>query len=284
MFAKSIVIAVVGCAVVLGSAASASAQVGEPQGAFAISVYQGGNLIASDTVTIGPGGQLQDLKASFQDGDPEDYVQIGTLPGGTPIILKVTSDGGPDESFRCLHWYIDAPIGTVGDEIYYPGAESLFDPLGGEIEVTVSGLAFANGALTTPLIIGTDTFLTSFMRDYEGHFYESVMANGYDEYGHGIYDIQVPATACLDADPGLYNFEVLAQGGAASWRWSGIANPGLTTTVHDGFSSGVTPVSPGYVFELGLSVGFSAIPEPATLALLAPIGLAMVRPRRRPTR
>lgn len=284
MFARSIVMIVVGCAAVLGSVASVNAQVGEPQGAFAISVYQGGSLIASDTVTIGLGGQLDDLKASFQDGDPESYKQIGTLPGGTPIILKVTSDGGPDESFRCLHWYIDAPIGTVGDEIYYPGAESLFDPLGGDIEVVVSGLTFANGALTTPLIIGSDTFLTSFMRDHEGHFYESVMANAYDEHGHTIYDIQVPATAYLDGDTGLYNFEVLADGAAASWRWSSIANPGLTTTIHDGTNGGLTPSIPGYVFELGLSVGFSAIPEPATMALLAPVALGLIRSRRRRAR
>ncbi len=281
MFRRFLTLALFGALCSAGLTQNVQAQIGEPMGVFEITVKQGASTIAHDTVTIGLGGNLTDLKATFQDGDPEDFVQIGTLgtPGNeTPIILKVTSDGGPDESFRVLHWYIDAPIST--SDIYAPGPNSLFDPLGGSIEVTITGLSFDNGALVEPLLIGNDTYLTSFMRDYQGHFYESSMANLYDEYGHTLYDIQVPGAAYLDGDAGLYDFQVLGTGGSASWTWSGIENPGLTTNVNDGFGNSISPLDPGYVFELGLSVGFAVVPEPATIAFLLP-GMLMMGIRRR---
>lgn len=274
-------LAIIGCLCSAGITQIAQAQIGEPMGVFQITIKQGATTIAQDMVTIGAGGNLVDLKASFQDGDPEDFVQIGTLGtqgNETPIILKVTSDGGPNESYRVLHWYIDAPISMT--DIYSPGPNSLFDPLGGSIEVTITGLSFDNGALTEPLLIDNDTYLTSFMRDYQGHYYESSMANLYDEYGHTLYDIQVPGAAYLDGNAGLYDFQVLGTGAASSWTWTAIENPGLGTSVNDGLGNTISPLDPGYVFELGLSVGFFAVPEPATIAFLVP-GLLMMGMRRR---
>ena len=280
MLRHFITLAVVGCLCTAGMTQIAQAQIGEPMGSFEITVKQGGNTIAQKMVTIGLGGDLTDLKASFQDGDPESAVQIGTVGAQgseTPIILKVTSDGSASESFRVLHFYLDAPLSM--SDIYAASPNSLFDPLGGSIDVSITGLSFA-GAEVAPILIDNDTYLTSFLRDSDGHFYESSMANLYDEYGHTLYDIQVPASAYLDGNVGLYNFEALASGSAASWTWAGIENPGAGTKVNDGLGNTIDPTIPGHVFELGLSVGFMAIPEPTTIAFLIP-GLIMMGVRRR---
>jgi hypothetical protein len=278
MFRNAMTFAVVGCLLAVGVTDVALAQVGEPQGSFMITVKQGGNIVVQDTVTIGVGQDLEDLKTIAQDGDAEDFTQIGTVGAGSPVILKVTSDGGPDESFRVLHWYIDVPVSL--SDIYSPGPTSLFSPTGGNIDVTISSLEFDNGVLADPLLVGNDTYLTSFMRDYQGHFYESTLANPYNYSGYGVNDIQVPGQAYLDGDASLYTFASTA-GTSSSWTWGNIENPGLGTTVHDGSNSGVSPLSPGYVFELGLSVAFVQVPEPATLSLLAPLALMVVRRRRR---
>jgi hypothetical protein len=279
MFRYVVASVVVGCLVVNGAVSSAMAQVGEPQGAFNITVKQGATVIANHNVTIGPGGDLQDLKATFQDGDPEDFTQIGTIgPGHTPIILKVTSDGGALESMRILHWYVDVPVSLAN--IYAPGPTSLFTTFGGNIDVTITSLEFSNGVVATPQLVDNNTYLTSFMRDYQGHFYESVQANPYNLFGHGIYDIQVPGMRYLDSNTGLYVFSG-TPGASCSWTWGNIVNPGTTTTVHNGTNGGQTPLIPGYVFELGTSVAFTAVPEPAVVALLAPLGLILARRRRR---
>jgi len=272
---------VVGCLATVSATSVANAQVGEPTGSFEITVRQGGSIIAQDTVTIGVGGDLEDLKATFQDGDPEDFTQIGTIGAGAdPIILKVTSDGGPSESFRILHWYIDVPVSLT--DIYSPGPTSLFDPTGGDIDVTITGLGFDGGTLASPLLVGNDTYLTSYMRDWQGHFYESPSANPYNYSGYGVNDIQVPGSAYLDGDLSEYRFDVSGSGASSSWTWGNIVNPGLATNVHNGFGS-VTPLDPGYVFELGLSVAFVAVPEPSTLAMLVP-GLILLARKRRATR
>jgi hypothetical protein len=279
MFRNVTTFALVGCVFAVSAADVAFAQVGEPQGSFLITVRQGGGIVAQDTVTIGPGMELDDLKATFQDGDPEDFTQIGTIgPGNDPIILKVTSDGGPSEPFRILHWYIDVPV-SLGD-IYTPGPTSLFSPVGGDIDVTVSSLEFANGVLAQPLLVDNDTYLTSFMRDWQGHFYESTHTNAYNYSGFGVRDIQVPGEFYLDGTVPMYSFAATA-GTSSSWVWDNIENPGLATTVHNGFNTGVNPLIPGYVFELGLSVAFVEVPEPATLTMLAPFILMAARRRRK---
>ncbi len=279
MYLNSRLVALVGCVALLAGAGVASADpVGELTGSFDIIVTQGGNLIAQDTVTFGNGpNQLSDIKTN--DGTPESFTQIGTIgTGATPIILKVVSDGGPAEDFRVTHWYIDVPIST--SNIWAPGPTSLFDPNGGSVDVTIAGLNFDNSALVTPLVIDNNTYLTSYVRDVQGHFYESVGANAYDTYGNGIYDIQVPGEQYLDGAAGAYDLDVLSTGTAVSWTWKNILNPGAGATVHDGTNGGLTPLDPGYVFELGMSMAFVAVPEPATLTLLVP-GLLMVLRRRR---
>ncbi len=281
MLRNIITVAIVGCLVVVGGTSVANAQVGNPTGSFDITVRQGGSIIAQDTVTIGVGGDLEDLQATFQDGDPEDFTQIGTVGSGaseTPIILKVTSDG--DSSFRVLHWYIDVPASLT--DIYSPGATSLFDPMGGDIDVSITGLEFDGGTLASPLLVGNDTYLTSFMRDWQGHYYESTSTNPFNYSGYGVDDIQVPGMTYLDGDLSEYRFDVSSTGASSSWTWGNLVNPGLSTKVHNGYGS-TTPLDPGYVFELGLSVAFVAVPEPATLTMLIP-GLILLARKRRATR
>lgn len=249
----------------LSVSGAAQAQLGDLSGTFEITVRQGGNVIAFDTVTIGPAGDLFDLKAVFQDGNPEDFTQIGTIgPAGAPIILKVTTDGDP--GFRVSHWYIDVPVSLA--DIYSPGPTSLFDPLGGSIDVTIHGLSFDNGAEGIPFIVDNNTFAVSFMRDVQGMFYELPGSSPYNAFGFGVNDIQVRGETYRDADLTLYTFEVLHTGTSVSWRWSDISPATLLATVHDGTSSGVTPLEPGYVFELGLGMAFVPVPEPGTLLLV----------------
>lgn len=266
------------CGVVAAAFASvANAQVGEPQGTFTITVRQGGGVIASDTFTVGPGGDLSDLKASFQDGDPESFTQIGTIgPGANPIILKMTSDDDP--GFRITHWYVDVPVSTA--DIYSPGPTSLFNPLGGVIDVTISGMAFDNGAAVIPFVVDNNSFFTSFMRDWEGHFYQSPLSNAYNSYGNGVIDVQVPGQYYRDAGM-AYDFVVNSDGTTSSWTWNNILNPGLSTDVVNQFGAVIDPNMPGYVFELGMAVAFVQVPEPGTLAMMLPAALFAIRRSRR---
>lgn len=262
--------------VALTLAATANAQVGEPQGSFTITIKQGGSTIANSSFTVGPAGDLSDLKASFQDGDPESFTQIGTVGAGSPIILKMTSDDDPN--FRITHWYVDVPVSTA--DIYSPGPTSLFNPLGGAIDVTISGMAFDNGASVLPFIVDNNSFYTSFMRDWEGHFYKSPSTNAYNTYGNGVVDVQVPGQFYHDGAL-AYDFLVNASGPLSSWTWSNIINPGMATQVVNQFGATLDPSMPGYVFELGLAVAFVQVPEPGTLAMLLPAALLAIRRRRR---
>jgi hypothetical protein len=259
--------------------AQAGSILGDPVSLF-FSLKQGGTTIANVPVTFGPGGMLPDIRDISQDGTPESFVTIGTLPlglgYGVPIILKVVAEDDP--VFKLLHFYIDVPIATY--QINTPGPFSLFNTAdGAPIEVSITNATFAGGAFVIPQLFNTNSFFTSFMRDKAGHFYESPQTNGFNSYGHGVNDIQVPATAYLDGNPGQYNFAALP-GPVSSWTWSNIPNPGPAgTTVHNGIAGGQPSNGNGYVFELGLSVAFTPIPEPTSLALLLPI--IFIRRRRR---
>ncbi len=262
------------CLVTAASTQSASGYTGEPT-VFDITISHGTTVIAQDTVTIGPGQDLEDIKIS--DGDAEDFTQIGTLSGGSPIILKVVTDDDP--FFRVLHMFINAPLDMQNPHL--AGPQSLFDPdLADLIDVTISNMAFGGTTDATPLLLPEDSFFVSFMRDQGGRFYELPGANAYDSFGHTIYDIQVPGTKYLDADAAQYAF-ASSPGATVDWTWGAMPNPGHGTTVHDGTYSGQPSLGDGYVFELGMAVAFLGVPEPSTLSLLLG-GVLLISRRRRP--
>jgi hypothetical protein len=268
----------VAAAAVLAATASTQAQVGEPA-SFDIAVKQGAQLIATKHVNVAT--ELPDLRTD--DGTPESFVKLITQTASglpTPIILKVVSEPSQDPAlYRLLHFYIDVPLSMT--DIDHPGAVSLFDPNSNDqIDVSVANMIFNNGVNAQPRLENNPFFYTSFMRDYQGHFYQSTMTHPYDWNHNGIIDIQVPATAYLDGDTSKYTFNSNS-GVASSWTWGNIVNPGQNTNVHTGFQGDVTPVQKGYVFELGLAVGFVAIPEPATASLLLLGTLVLCRPSRR---
>jgi MYXO-CTERM domain-containing protein len=247
--------------------------VGEPTG-FRVTVRHGGVIIAEKYVTVGAGGDLQDIKIS--DGDPEDFVQIGTLGGTNPMILKLVTEDDP--TFRLLHMYIDAPVSLAN--IHAPGPLSLFDPSNGSpIDVSITEMTFSGGAAVIPQLVNNNSFFTCFTRDRAGHFYEMPQANLFDSYGHGVIDIQVPGEAFLDGNAAQYAFSA-TPGSVSSWSWSRIPNPGPGTTIHNGLASGQPSTGGGYVFELGLAVAFTVVPEPGT-AVLALAAAVLAAPRRR---
>ena len=277
MFRRITIVSAIACLAVLSAANMASAQVGQPIGTFNITVMQGNHVIANHNVSIGAGGDLSDLQPVWVDGTPESFTQIGTIgPVGSPIILKVTSEGGPTEDWRLLHWYIDVPISV--NDINTPGPFSLLNPFDGKVSVSISGFQFSNGADATPQLVDNDTYLASFMRDFQGHFYELPQSNAYNAHGNGIYDIQVPGMRYLDGDTNAYTFAATS-GTTCSWEWNDILPATIFTKVHNGTDGGQTPLIPGYVFELGTSVAFTGVPEPASLALLLPLLLVLRRSR-----
>lgn len=247
--------------------------VGEPLG-FTINIQHGATNVANKAVTIGPGMDLPDIKIS--DGTPESFTQIGTLPGGSPIILKVVTED--DALYRILHAYILAPVSLAN--IDSPGPVSLFDPLKTDpITVSLTNLIFTGGSFVEPRVENNNSYFVSYMRDIEGKFYHLPNANAFNSYGHGVLDIQVPGQYYLDGTTNPYQFASTV-GSPASVTWANMVNPGPAgSQVHNGFFSH-NPASPGYVFELGLSVAFvKAIPEPGSLSLLA-MGLAILAKRR----
>jgi len=255
----------------------AAAQVGEPT-SLTITIRHGANVVAHDTVSIGPGGDLPDIKVN--DGTPESLTQIGTLvgPGGSsPLIMKVVT--GDDPFFRLLSVFINAPLSLA--EPHVAGPNPMFNPLDpSPISVEITNATFAGTTFVTPFLVGNNSFFTAFMRDAMGHFFELPQANAYNSYGHGVLDIQVPGERFLDGNGALYNWSGIS-GPAAAWIWGGIPNPGPGSTVHNGFQSGFPSAGGGHVFELGLTLALVGVPEPATLALLTVGSILLRRPRRR---
>jgi hypothetical protein len=267
--------------VVLGCSSAYAQLVGEPS-AFDIAVMQGTQLIAQKHVTVGAGKDLPDIKTTYQDGTPESFVQLITMTAShtpSPIILKLVSEPTPNAAmYRLLHFYIDAPLSM--SNINLPGPVSLFNSNSlDQISVSVTNMTFSNGEGAMPQLGNDPYYFASFMRDVNGHFYQSPKTNPYNFAGHGIYDIQVPGSAYLDSDTSQYTFSS-TPGVSSSCTWGNIPNPGQTTKVHNGIQGGVSPAQPGYVYELGLSVAYTYyLPEPASLSLLL-IGALMIKRRR----
>ena len=266
---------------ICASRADAGSIVGDPL-SLDITLKQGGTTIIPIThITLGPGGMLEDLKATFMDGDPESHVAVGSLPlggGSSPIILKVVTEDDP--VFKLLHMYIDVPISLA--DIHTAGPHSLFNTSDSSpIEVSITNVMFPGGAQVIPQLFNTNSFFTSFMRDQGGHYYESPETNAYNSYGHGIDDIQVPATSYLDGNAAQYSFSA-TPGAISSWAWSDIVNPGpIGSTIHNGIGGGLPSTGNGYVFELGLAVAFTLVPEPTAIVMLLPLFLMSRRHRRR---
>jgi hypothetical protein len=241
----------------LFAAGRAVAFVGEPT-SMTVTVKQGATTLASQTVTMGtPGSDLPHIQIT--DPLAPSYVQIGTVGAGSPMIMKVVTEGDP--VFRILHMYIDVPIST--SNIDAPGPTSLFDPADpSPISIQVTNASFSDGGSVTPLIVNNNSFFTLFMRDMAGRFYELPQANASNSYGHGVIDVQVPGEAFMDGVANPYSFTSVS-GIMSSWAWNNIVNPGPTTPVNDG-SGSIPSAGAGYVFEIGLAVAF--VPEPGTIA------------------
>jgi hypothetical protein len=254
----------------------ARAQVGEPTGMFNIKIQHGGTTVV-DTVTSVP------LDHKISDGDPEDYVQIGTIgPNNAPIILKMVSDDDPN--FRIVHWYIDVP-GDLNN-IFSSNGDSLFNPANpAPIDVTITGLSFTGTTEVTPLIVNNSTFLTAFMRDtflgIGGRFYA---LPGTNLYAPGVLgpqaQAQVPGNQFFDMNAGQYAFSGSFAQPTATWSWLGLPNPGAVGAAAVNADGSMSP-GDGRVFELGLSMAFVGVPEPGTLAMMLPAVIAMIRRRRR---
>lgn len=242
--------------------------VGQPTGTFGITIQQGSTIIVDNPSVTVPADIFID------DGDPEDFVQIGsTVPNGGPIILKIVSEG--DSQFRILHFYIDVPI-SLGD-IHSPGPDSLIDPTNPfGVDVTISNLSFTNSPYVYPLLVNNSTFAVTFQRDDNGLFYN--LNDGIATGTGPSRQVQVYGTSFFDSNP--ENSFAFVDGPTMTFSWLGLQNPGYTgATVNDGDDSIPDVVGSGYVFELGL--GLAVVPEPGTLGLLA-AGIALCfGPRRR---
>ncbi|MFO0973841.1 MAG: PEP-CTERM sorting domain-containing protein [Phycisphaerae bacterium] len=266
---------------VLAAAGVASANVGEPFGAgpgntFSIKVTQGNNVIFDSPNTPFP----TDFKVN--DGDPEDFVQVGTTPGGTPIIVKVVSDGGPSEAFRIMHVYVDVVSSLIGPIPPFSATDSLFasDPTQ-NIKVEIGNIGFINTTNATPLVVGNDSFAVSYMEAFGGGFYMLPNTNPFDLFGQRRVDVQVPGKYYLDGIADPYQFSSVP-GSVVSWKYENLEAPSPLTPAEFAVSPpSLVAIPGGKVAELGLGIAFVGVPEPATLVLLSGGLLPLIRRRKR---
>jgi hypothetical protein len=265
MFNRRLSLAALAGAVCLQSASMAKAQVGEPTGSFGIRITHGGTTIVDYPAVPLPA----DFKLS--DGDPEDFIQIGTIgPNAAPIILKVVSDDDP--GFRIVHFYVDVP-GNLAD-IHHSDGDSLFAPSdSGLIDVSITGLSFAGTTQVTPMLANNSTYLAAYMRDTYmgtgGRFYDLPEVTyvppgviGPEAQG------QVAGEKFYDGDLSQYVFTGSFEQPTASFTWGAIPNPGAVSSQVINADGSLSP-GDGKVFELGLSVAFVGVPEPGTIGLVA---------------
>ena len=255
------------------AAAGAKAQVGEPTGNFNITIQQGATTIVNANVAV-------PLDHKISDGNPEGYVQIGTVgPMGTPVILKMVSDD--DANFRIVHWYIDVP-GSLND-INTSNGQSLINPADpSPVSVSITGLQFTGTTSVTPVLVNNGTFLTEYMRDTfmgtGGRFYN---LPGSNFYAPGVLgpaaEAQVAGNQFLDGNNSLYTFGGSFGQPSATWTWGALPNPAGSSAIN---ANGSLVPGDGRVFELGLSVAFVGVPEPATLGFVLPGLFMMLRKRR----
>lgn len=261
---------------------AAEAQVGDPTGFFSLKITHGNTTVLDNPNVPVPA----DIFLPERDGTPEGFVQIGTIgPMNSPIILKMVSD--PDPDFRIVHFYVNVPLSL--NQLDLPGPTSLFDPSNpAPITIEVSNLSFTNTTEVTPMIVNNETYLTAFMRDMGGVFYNLPEGNTLNFPGPDT-EVQVPGRAFCNADDTLYDFDNCVFGSfdgqiaqpTASFAWKNIFNPGPDTTTNNGFNPNAPSFGSGYVFEIGLSAAFVGVPEPATAGLLALGALPILMRRRR---
>ena len=264
---RSIGFAVLAGVAGLLAAGSAQAQVGEPTGNFNITIQQGATTIVNANVAVPA---------------PAGYVQIGTVgPMGEPIILKMVTDSDPN--FRIVHWYIDVP-GNLNDINTSDGA-SLINPANpAPVSVSITGLQFTGTSSVTPLLVNNSTYLTAYMRDTflgtGGRFYN---LPGSNFYAPGVLgpaaEAQVPGNQFLDGNTSLYSFGGTFGQPSATWTWGAMPNPAAVGAQAITTNGSLAP-GDGRVYELGLSVAFVGVPEPATLAFVLP-GLLLMMLRKR---
>jgi hypothetical protein len=244
------------------------AGVGEPYGAgpggtFSIRITQGATIIAEDLAAPFP----VNIKIA-----PLDPVQIGTTPGGSPIVLTILSDFGPIEDFRITHWFINTPVSMA--DLATPSTNSLIDPGSLDpIRVEIGNIAFTGTPAAFPLVVNNNSFYTSYLLDANGRFFQTPNTNPYDLYGNGKVDVQVPGMWYVDGSPSPYQFTGTS-GPVVSWVWDNLLPPGMLTQVvqNNGSLGGTGYYSPGHVWEMGLGVAF-VVPEPSAAILLAAGGL-----------
>lgn len=264
---------------VMASASAAFAAVGEPFGAgpggtFSLKITQGNNVIVNSPNTPFP----TDVK--INDGDEESFVQVGTTPSGTPIIVKLVSDGAASEDFRIMHVYVDVVDSLVGPIPPFSSTDSLFaiDPTQ-NIKVEIGNIGFIGTTNITPLVVNNQSFAVSYMEAFGGGFYMLPGTNPWNLFGQNRVDVQVPGAQYLDGTADPYQFSALA-GNVVNWTYDNLESPAANTPAEFGIFASQMAVPGGKVAELGLGIAFVGVPEPATMGLIITGLIPLLRRRR----